>query len=67
MDIYHRTGQRLIGFGFCGPDKAVDVPADEARKMATWPDWSLTPFTKTETEAADKPSEKITEAVSDAE
>lgn len=44
MKIYHRTGTRLINIGICGPTQAVELPTDEARRLAEGPDWSLTPF-----------------------
>lgn len=54
MKIYHKTGMRIVGVGFCGPNDPVDMPPDEARKMAEKDEWSLTPFvseTKTKTKA----------------
>ena len=64
MEIYHRTGVRVVGIGYCGPDTSVDLPIDEAKKLSTWPDWSLTPFPKAE---ESKPKRKLTKVVNDAQ
>lgn len=52
ITLYHRTGVNLLGLGYCGPEQAADIPADQAR---AWlhdnpKDWSRQPF------LADQPS-----------
>lgn len=66
MEIYHRTGVRMIGIGYCGPNEAINVPADEAQKMSTWPDWSLAPFARAK-EPESKPKRKTTKVVKNAQ
>ena len=58
---------RIAGIGRCGPgaDEGLDLPADEARRLATQSGWSLKPFIEPKSEPKPK-NKKIVKVVHDA-